>query len=117
MYQILKKLLIVFLCLCLLSSFAFAADDLLIVDPDNFDTFGHSSLSDYGVSTISDGEYAVTVNSYWSNGTDTLGNAQFAMSSSKPSITLSRDYEVVGLKFPSYNPLLATIPAGTLVGN
>lgn len=109
MYQILKKLFLVFLCLSLLSSFAFA-DDLTILEGEEFNTFGNLTAADYGVSTV---PWAATIRvGLYNSGDGPYKN--FAISDSSPSSSVSSSSS---LRFNSVHMVSVTcsFPAGTLV--
>lgn len=103
MYQVLKKLLLVLLCLALLSSFAFA-DDLTILEGEDFNTFGNLTAADYGVNSV---EWAATFN------VTLNGSAESCpISSSSPTYSNSA-YN----PFIRVNRVIITIPSGTFVAS
>lgn len=109
MYQILKKLLIIFLCLSLLSSFVFAGD-LTILEGEEFNTFGNLTAADYGVSTV---PWAATIRvGLYNYGDGPYQN--FAISDSSPSSSVSSSSS---LRFNEVHMVSVTcsFPAGTLV--
>lgn len=110
MYQILKKLLLVLLCLSLLSTCAFA-DDLTILEGENFNTFGSLSAADYGVTSVS---WAVTTRVRFIDSGSTAGYENVALSDSNSSASFSSSSS---LRFTSVRVITVTaaIPAGTLV--
>lgn len=108
MFQILKKLFLVILCLSLLSSFAFA-DDLTILEGEEFNTFGSLTASDYGVSSV---QWAASF--VFQFGRDRLESHTFALSSSSPSDSVRLDQAYSDC----YNSATTiSIPAGTLTVN
>ena len=112
MYQILKKLLIILLCLSLLSSFVFA-DDLTILEGEEFNTFGNLTASDYGLSSVS---WAVTTRVRFMNSGSTTAYENVALSDSSSSASYSSSSS---LRFNSVRvvSVTASFPAGTLVIN
>lgn len=111
-YQILKKLLIVFLCLCLLSSFVFA-DDLAILEGENFNTFGNLTAADYGVKSVS---YSVSISATFKTFQGQSLNHTFSMSSDSSSDSYSSPNGTPSgrLVTISYQSGTVVIPAGTL---
>ena len=112
MFQILKKLLLVLLCLSLLSSFVFA-DDLTILEGEQFNTFGNLTAADYGVNSVS---WAVTTRVRFINSGSTVRYENVALSDSTSSASFSSSSS---LRFDSVRVITVTasIPAGTLVVN
>lgn len=111
MYQILKTLLLVLLCLSLLSTCAFA-DDLTILEGQDFNTFGTLTASDYGVQTVSwSASFPFNLRYSTGNGTVAYSNHTFALSDSKTSDTqsVSTYYDRALCKVGT-----VVIPAGTL---
>lgn len=107
LYQILNKLLIVFLCLTLLSSFVFA-DDLTILEGEQFNTFGNLTAADYGINSVS---YAVTITYGYSITGSKYTYVNAALSDSNPSEPFALS------DAPFYWKLsraTVAIPAGTL---
>lgn len=108
MYQILKMFLLVLLCLSLLSTCAFA-DDLTILEGEDFNTFGGLTAADYGVSTVQWAASFVFTFGFYGQDSHT-----FALSSSSPSdsVTLSNNRDVC-----KNTSSTISIPAGTLTVN
>lgn len=105
MYQILKKLLLVILCLSLLSSFAFA-DDLTILEGEEFNTFGTLSAADYGVSSV---QWAASFVFQFG-----IESHNFSLSSSSPSDSVRLDQAYSDCRNTATT---IAIPAGTLTVN
>lgn len=103
MYQILKKLFLVFLCLSLLSSFVFA-DDLTILEGENFNTFGSLSAADYGVKSVSYSASFVFLIPYGSSYTLSVNS-----DSTSDSVSATVNSAVVKCKSAT-----VVMPAGTL---
>lgn len=106
-FQILKKLFLVFLCLSLLSSLVFA-DDLIILEGEQFNTFGNLTAADYGLNSVS---YAVSITYGHSLTGSKYTYVNAALSDSNPSVPFAVSDPPFYWKL---SRATVAIPAGTL---
>lgn len=98
--------------LCLPAFASAGEDDLLILDSQEFNTFGNLSIVDYGVNSVS---YAVTVN-YFLNTTSSSNLSPYSstMNSSSPSALLPSPFPDRTSFYWKLSSATVAIPAGTL---